>query len=105
LYMLILALLADAEKGEFSGFRRFIHRKIDRFFHWQAHKKPSLSFVNANASEKAYTKAVLSHRPSRSANSSPTFGRRLDDGSSCYKEVETRRITISVNVEGELCYY
>ncbi|GMR46369.1 hypothetical protein PMAYCL1PPCAC_16564, partial [Pristionchus mayeri] len=94
--------LSDAEKGEFSGFRRFISRKIDRFFRWQSrkHRPTSNAFVeaNANASDTSFLKVPLSRRLSRSANSSPPGS--FADKNNYYKDGEPRRITIAINAQG-----
>ncbi|GMR62087.1 hypothetical protein PMAYCL1PPCAC_32284, partial [Pristionchus mayeri] len=83
LYMLILAFLSDAEKGEFSGFRRFASRSVE---------------ANGNASNTSYHKVTLSRRLSRSANSSPPDSFAIKNHG--FKDGESRRSTTAINAQG-----
>ncbi|GMS95545.1 hypothetical protein PENTCL1PPCAC_17720, partial [Pristionchus entomophagus] len=87
-YALILSLLSDAEKGEFSGFRRFIHKKVVRFCHINRRGERKERFNSLptvmedpqsdSPIQSPQKKTILARRPSRSVNSSPTRSRRLD---------------------------
>eukprot|EP00080_Pristionchus_pacificus_P004209 PDM64229.1 gnrr-4 [Pristionchus pacificus] len=94
-YALILSLLSDAEKGEFSGFRRFIHKKIVRLCHMKRREERKERFNSlptifedpqSDSPIQSPLKIKLTRRPSRSVvvnmieihNSSPTNGRRVN---------------------------
>ncbi|GMR46376.1 hypothetical protein PMAYCL1PPCAC_16571 [Pristionchus mayeri] len=103
LYMLILSLLSDAEKGEFSGIRRFIRRKIVRMLNWAMRKETSkdknlISMEEENVVVLPCPLVVHSRKISRSANSSPTRElclEQLREGLAIQEaDVESRRATM-----------
>ncbi|GMT23932.1 hypothetical protein PFISCL1PPCAC_15229, partial [Pristionchus fissidentatus] len=114
-YALILSLLSDAEKGEFLGFRRFIHKKILSFCHLKRRRErkermasiPSL-IEDAQSESPIHSSPVkinLTRRPSRSMNSSPTHENRLKDLRVSYRnrfqsvDVSMRRMTMTVETQ------
>ncbi|GMR46371.1 hypothetical protein PMAYCL1PPCAC_16566, partial [Pristionchus mayeri] len=110
LYSLILSLLSEAQNGEFTGFRRFIHERIVRFFHIKRRKEIEsedgrrmnlLSPIAEDTDTPSPAWKMNTRRVSLSADSSPRHALIASYQHRFYtRTTGMRRMTIAVDANG-----